>query len=194
MELLGNIVGLRVQTASLKVGEQGRRYDPGPLRAVAALTLDDGGVTGWTAEGARVDDVHHRDHPATKYRGENGISVGFTAHYASMRAHFGEHLIDGIAGENILVSGNRMIGLSDLSRGLLIRRGGTLVARLQALVVAEPCLPFSRFALGGVDDASSEHAGVKAALIFLREGRRGFYAGYLGAPAIIHEGDEILLP
>lgn len=150
-------------------------------------------MTGWNAEGVRVDDVHHRDHPHTKYRGENGISVGFTAHYAAMRARFGEHLVDGIAGENILVTSSRMIGLGDLSRGLLICRGGALVARLHAMVVAEPCLPFSRFALGGVDDGRSESL-TKAALIFLREGRRGYYASYLGYPAIVHEGDEILLP
>ena len=193
MRILGNIAGLRVQTASLKVGEQGRRYDPGALRAVAALTLDDGGVTGWTAEGVRVDDVHQRDHPRTKYRGENGISVGFSAHYATMRAHFGEHLIDGIAGENILVNSSRMIGLEDLSHGLLIRRGGALVARLHEIVVAEPCLPFSRYALGGADDEQSVPT-VKAALTFLREGCRGYYAGYLGAPAIIQVGDEVLLP
>jgi len=193
MELLGTIVGLRVQTASLKVGEHGRLYNPSALRAVAALTIDDGGVTGWTAEGARVDDVHHRDHPATKYCGENGISLGFTAHYATMRAHFGEHLVDGIGGENILVSGSRMIALGDLGHGLLIAREGAPVLRLHALVVAEPCLPFSRYALGCADDARSEHP-IKAALTFLREGRRGYYASYLGAPAIIRMGDEILLP
>ena len=193
MQVLGKVVGLRVQTASLKVGEQGRRYDPGALQAVAALTIDDGGVIGWTAEGARVDDVHHRDHPRTKYRGENGISVGFTAHYATMRARFGAHLVDGIAGENILVNGSRMIGLGDLSHGLLIRRGGTPVARLHEIVVAEPCLPFSRYALGGADDSRSEHT-IKAALIFLREGRRGYYASYLGAPTIIRMGDEVVLP
>ena len=102
-------------------------------------------------------------------------------------------MVDGIAGENILVSSSRMIGLGDLSRGLLIRRGSTPVARLRALVVAEPCLPFSRFALGGAGDTRSEYP-VKAALIFLREGRRGYYASYLGAPTIIRMGDEVLLP
>jgi hypothetical protein len=32
---------------------------------------------------------------------ENTISIGFTSHYAQMRARFGEHMQDGIAGENI---------------------------------------------------------------------------------------------
>jgi hypothetical protein len=193
MQDLGTIVGLQVQISSLKVGEHGRRYDPGPLRPVAALTVDDGGATGWTAEGARVADVHHRDHPDTKYRGENGISVGFTAHYATMRARFGAHLVDGIAGENILVSSSRMIGLGELSHGLLISRDGTPVLRLREMVVAEPCLPFSRYALGDADDPRPEDS-VKAALTFLREGCRGYYASYLGPPTTIRVGDEILLP
>jgi len=35
------------------------------------------------ADGAPIADVHHRDHPTSRYSDGNGVSLGFTAHYAS---------------------------------------------------------------------------------------------------------------
>src|ERR1700710_1980804 len=78
MELIGQIVRLQVQESSLKMGERPRRwYEPGPIRAVPMLMLDTSGVTGREADGTIVPDVHNAAHPASKHRGENGVSVGF---------------------------------------------------------------------------------------------------------------------
>ncbi|HEX5504459.1 MAG TPA: hypothetical protein VFW96_17680 [Thermomicrobiales bacterium] len=194
MRPLGEIVRLQVQQSSLKVGERPlRRYDPTPLLAVAALTLDEGGVTGWTADGERVADVHHRDHPASKHRdGTNGVSVGFTGHYAALRDRFGAHLTDGLAGENILVASDRRWLVDDLAEGLVIAAGGARL-RLERVIVAEPCVEFTRYALRYPASARTDRA-VTEGLIFLGAGLRGYYAAYHGAPARIAVGDRVYLP
>ncbi|MGC4108154.1 MAG: hypothetical protein QM753_17660 [Thermomicrobiales bacterium] len=99
--LLGPIVLLQVQIAPLKQGEKPLRwYAPDAITSVSEMQLDSGGVTGFDGETVKHD-VHHRDHPLSRYRGENGVSVGFTSHYATIRGEFGDFLYDGIAGENL---------------------------------------------------------------------------------------------
>ena len=191
MELIGTIVRLQVQQASLKVGQRPeRRYDPAPLRSVAALTLAEAGVTGWTEQGERVSDVHHRDHPASKNRDVNGISIGFTSHYAAMRERFGDHLVDGIAGENILVETDQRFEPERLGGELLIATAGGERVRLVEIVVAEPCVEFSRYALRHPDDAPSDPS-VAEAHAFLRRGMRGYYATLRGGPVDIRIGDRV---
>ena len=106
MELIGTVVRLQVQVVSLKVqGATREQYDPSGLCSVPALELDQAGASSRDVYGAVVLDQHHREHPHSKNRrGLNGVSIGFTAHYAAMRERFGEHLCDGIAGENIVVA------------------------------------------------------------------------------------------
>src|SRR5579859_7881375 len=89
MRLLGEIVRLQVQTASLKPGERGQRwYDPSCLRVVPALDLEPDGVEGHGDDRFLVD-VHNARHPQSKRRSENAISIGFTAHYERMQRQFG---------------------------------------------------------------------------------------------------------
>ena len=192
MEAIGRIVRLQVQLSSLKVGERPlRRYDPAPLRALPALLLTAGGVLGVAEDGREVLDVHHRDHPASKNReGVNGISVGFTGHYAAMRARFGSHLADGSAGENILVETPYGYPEQDLAGGLVIETAGGQTVRLERVVVAEPCVEFSRYALR-YDPADRTDRAVTAALTFLGDGMRGYYASYRGEPARIALGDRV---
>ena len=192
METIGRIVRLQVQVSSLKVGQRPlRRYDPAPLRAVPAVLLTEGGVLGVAEDGREILDVHHRDHPASKNRdGGNGISVGFTGHYAAMRARFGPHLADGIAGENILVETPYSYPEQDLARGLVIETAGGQTVRLERVVVAEPCVEFSRYALR-YDPNDRTDRTVTAALTFLGDGMRGYYASYRGEPARIELGDRI---
>jgi hypothetical protein len=192
METIGRIVRLQVQLSSLKGGERPlRRYEPAPLRAVPALLLSAGGVLGVAEDGREVLDVHHRDHPASKNReGVNGISVGFTGHYAAMRARYGPHLGDGIAGENILVETPYSYPEQDLTGGVVIETAGGQTVRLERVVVAEPCVEFSRYALRYDPDARTDRA-VTAALTFLGDGMRGYYASYRGEPARIALGDRV---
>ena len=71
------------------------------------------------------------------------ISVGFTAHYAAMRARFGEHAVLGCAGENIIVETEGRITLDDVSSGFVIQTASGAQVELSGGRVAEPCRPFT---------------------------------------------------
>lgn len=168
-EPMGHIVRLQVQVDHLKQGSP-RVYDPAPIRRVVTLSLDEGGTAGINARGHRLVDVHHRDHPKSRHRGDNGVSIGFTENYAAMRQRFGGHLVDGIAGESVLIAGGPHGGQS-LGDALVVETADGPVY-IDAIAVAEPCVEFSRFCLG--EDGES----VRDALAFLGDGVRGFYATY----------------
>jgi len=192
MKPIGEIALLQVQRASLKVGGRlDRVYDPTSLRSVPSLHLTPQGVTGGLDADETVVDVHHQDHPDSKNRGgENGVSMGFTAHYHRMRMRFGRHLIDGIAGENILVRTDEMVRDLDLLDGIVIVTAAGVTAHLSAFQVAEPCVEFSRYALGFAHTAPADRD-VAEALRFLRGGMRGFYARYACEPCILQCGDQV---
>lgn len=194
MHLLGTIVRLQVQRASLKVGQPPRkRYDPTPIVEAPALTLDPGGVRGWSPAGDPIADVHHAGHPRSKNRGgENGVSVGFTAHYDAMRDRFGDHLTDGIAGENILIATDQMLGADDLRHGLAIATADGTVIRLDDVIVAAPCVEFTRYALR-FPAAARPDGSVTAALQFLNDGMRGYYATYRGPATRIALGHRVFI-
>jgi hypothetical protein len=192
MQLVGTIVSLQVQRSSLKIGNPPqRRYDPTPLFPVDSLELNVGGVVGWTADRTSIDDVHHRDHPSTKQvAGKNGISFGFTSHYESMRVRFGGHLTDGIAGENILIETDQMVGEDDLAPGVVIVTADRKQIPLERVIAAAPCVEFSRFALRFPDDRRPDET-VTEALRFLNDGMRGYYAAYEGQPIRVAVGDQL---
>ena len=121
---------------------------------------------------------------ASKNRGgENGISLGFTTHYLAMRQRFGQHLCDGIAGENILIEVDRQFPLEDLAGGVVVEGASGRRLELRPVIVAAPCVEFARYALRFPDDNRPD-ATVTEALRFLDAGLRGFYATYTGEPAV----------
>jgi hypothetical protein len=176
---IGRIVRLQVQRASLKVldGET-KHYDPGPIVSVPELAIAREGVVGLPG---RIVDGHNQTHPLSKNRGTNPVSIGFTSHYRLMRDRFGPHVLDGIAGENLLVEADERVSV-DGDIVISTSDGRELV--LTGGQVAEPCEPFTRWALRGA-------AGVKEGLQFLRDGTRGFYLRYEGEPAVVRVGDLI---
>jgi hypothetical protein len=193
VRFIGTIVRLQIQESSLKVGSKPRRYDPAPIRSVPAISLSSSGVVGLTENGQTIVDVHHHDHPASKNRGgENGISLGFTTHYRAMREWFGQHLPDGIAGENILIEVDQPFQAEDLAGGVVIERGDGKQLELRSVIVAAPCVEFTRYALQFPDDARPD-ATVTEALRYLDAGMRGFYATYEGEPAVIGSGARVFL-
>jgi hypothetical protein len=192
VELIGTVVRLQVQVASLKVqGATREQYDPAGLRSVPALELCQAGASSRDVYGEVVLDQHHREQPHSKNRrGVNGVSIGFTVYYAAMRERFGAHLCDGIAGENIVVATEQRV-LPDLAaHGLCIVPAEGPEVRLENVFAAEPCVPFTRFALRYPPEARSNST-VKEALAFLREGMRGYYATYRGAPVTLRLGDRV---
>jgi hypothetical protein len=175
VELIGTVARLQVQRARLKPGPATTRvYDPSPLLEVAALDVGPRGVVGVTPEGP-VLDVHHADHPDTRnVRLVNGLSLLPRAHYDAMRARYGEHVVDGAAGESLLIDTAGPWQADDLPSALLLELVDGDLLPLQDLQVASPCVEFSRWCLrqppGPVGDD------VRAALVDLDGGSRGFYA------------------
>jgi hypothetical protein len=196
MRPLGTIARLQIQQSTLKVGPTLalRRYDPGPLLAISEAGIAGAGVTLRDEQGRSLLDVHHRDHPETKQsqRGVNAVSIGFTGHYGAMRGRFGGHMTDGIAGENILVHTENLISEADLAGGVVITSADGHELLLENLLIAEPCVEFTRYALRYPPDARSD-AAFNDALAFLRGGMRGFYATYRGEPLTVRLGDRAYL-
>ena len=193
VRLIGTIVRLQVQESSLKVGDKPRRYDPAPIQSVPALSVSADGVVGLAENGETILDVHHFDHPTSKNRGgENGISLGFTGHYREMRQRFGQHLADGIAGENILIEADRQFQVEELAAGVVVEGTAGRRLELRPVIVAAPCVEFSRYALK-FPDGDRPDATVTEALRFLDAGMRGFYATYEGEPAVVEVGAQVFL-
>jgi hypothetical protein len=173
VSIVGTVVGLQVQTATLKTGEKPWRvYDPSPLRPVARLRLTPDGVVGIADDGGEHVDVHHFSHHQTKHEAGREASFGFTSHYAKMRGEYGGRIVAGCAGENVLVETDRVWRLEDFERGLAFQSAATgEVAPLDAIIVADPCVEFSRFSLG---NPAAPPQDVKPVLQFLGEGTRGY--------------------
>src|SRR2546422_4910091 len=189
MHTVGRIVRWQINRSSLKPGEKPTRvYDPTPLLAVARLALGPEGARGEGRDGSWLVDVPHRAHPRTKNEdGAHGVSLGFTSHYALMRDRLGERITLGCAGENIIVETERRIAFEDLERGVvLLAPDGQELARLEVLQVAQPCRPFSGWALGDVVEARV----LKETLQFLEGGTRGYYCQGLGS-GIDSVGDRV---
>lgn len=193
MREIGRIKQVQIQRSPLKIGQKPHRYyDPSPLLIVNSLLLSPRGVIGVTAEGEEIIDVHHVEHPASRNHSVNAISVGFTSHYQSMRTYFGPHLLDGCAGENILVETEDEQEPKHLEQGIAIQSANTgLVVRLTDIMVAAPCVEFSQFASCDIMPLVGER--LKEALQFLDNGKRGFYMTLAPEqePVAIQAGDIV---
>ena len=175
MELIGTVLRLQVQRSRLKPGRRGARaYDPAPLLEVPELEVGPRGAVGLVG-GERVLDVHSADHPDSRWRGGNGLSLLPLAHADALRARYGDHVE---AGESVLLDAGRVLGEDDLAGELLLETvdGGPL--RLSGVTAAPPCVEFSRFCLGREPDALDDE--VLAVLEALGGGARGFYADVHG--------------
>jgi hypothetical protein len=95
------------------------------------------------------------------------------AHYARLRARFGEHLVDGAAGESLLLDAAGPWTLDDLAGDLVLEAADGDLLPLGPVRVAAPCVEFTRFCL-----RSDE--GLEQALEELDHGTRGFYAQVRG--------------
>lgn len=192
---IGTVAQVQVQRESLKIGSRPeRRYDPAGLVAVARAVLTPRGVVGFSAQGARLLDIHHADHPDTHNRdGSNALSLGFTAHYRILQERYGGHLFLGCGGENLIVESARAFSLEDLS-GTLILENGESGARAHLAVrqAMEPCREFSHF-VNRTDDPLPSDV-LRSTLASLRHGRRGFLAELLEPDRFeVRRGDHVFL-
>ncbi len=189
---MGTVVRLQVQRSRLKPAPATTRvYDPAPLLEVAALDVGPRGVVGVTADGP-VPDVHHADHPDSRNRRlANGLSLLPKAHYDALRARYGDHVLDGTAGESVLVATDGQWDPVDLPETLLLEAVDGDLVPLAQVEPAPPCVEFSRWCLrAAAGDIGPE---VLAGLDDLGGGARGFYAQPLGAGRL-EAGCRLLRP
>jgi hypothetical protein len=201
MREIGRVKLVQIQKRSLKFGERPYRYyDPSPLLVVEALQVTPEGCIGLTEEGEKILDKHHSEHPDSGYSGNNGVSLGFTGHYAMMRREFGEHLVDGCAGENILIDSEKGVyQVSNLGERVWIESAATGErVVLNEIVSAAPCVEFSCYAIDHGRSAYNPEIAkgrIKRTLQFLSDGVRGFYASVEQGKGegVIRVGDRVYI-
>jgi len=196
LNLLGYVKLTQLQPTGLIVNTpSGEFYDPSRRVVVDSLQISPLGIEAITPDGEHVLDIHHIDHPDKKYDNDDLVCIGFSSHYAAMRAHFGEHMIDGIAGENIIIQAEKEIWPEDLGQRLGFESSETGdITFLDVVKFAAPCEEFSHFA------AQSQHqrlpaAELKATLQFLGNGRRGYLLVLSDGqePAIVQPKDRVFV-
>jgi hypothetical protein len=189
------ILRLQIQTRPMKAGRAPyREYRPEALQQVDALTISERGSEGQWSDPTgrrRALDVHHQEHPQSRDRkGTAGITVMGTGDYRRLRDVYGPHLVDGAAGESVLVdAADGLAGIAFPDEFTIMTAGGPIGFRLGR--VADPCVEFSRFCLGEQPSDEVSDA-VRTALIDLNDGHRGYRAAAVGS-GTIRVGDIVLL-
>jgi hypothetical protein len=193
---LGRIKLVQVQPNGLIIETpSGYFYDASRLVKVESLTITKLGIEADTAEGEHVLDIHHIDHPDKAYDNDDLVCIGFTSHYQMMRTRFGEHMVDGIGGENITIENEQEVWLEDLGQQIAIENADTgQMARLDVLSFAAPCAEFSHFAAQS-QNKQLPSAELKSTLQFLGNGRRGFLLVFNEnqEPATVRAGDKVFV-
>jgi hypothetical protein len=193
---LGRVKLVQVQPNGLIIETpSGYFYDASRLVNVDSLTITSKGIEVLTPEGEHVLDIHHIDHPDKAYDNDDLVCIGFTSHYQAMRAQFGEHMVDGIAGENITIEYDQEVWLDDLGQQIAIENADTgHMARLDVLSFAAPCAEFSHFASRS-QNKKLPAAELKDTLQFLGKGRRGFLLVFSEnqEPATVQPGDRVFV-
>lgn len=200
------VIRLQVQLGPIKPGRAPwREYNPVVLHRVSELAVTVEGAVGIDEDGTEHLDVHHRTHPASRDRkGLAGVSIMATGDYAALRARYGEHLIDGIAGESVLVEHEAGLAGRAMPPSMTLRRGaGDPAVRaaeqgrtddallLTGVHIAEPCVEFTRFCLRL---PASDRVGddVRDGLVDLSGGARG-YKMVASRPWRIRIGDVLVI-
>lgn len=181
---IGRIVKLQVQRDRLL---KDNLYRTGNLVEVGAIRLNPDGPIGF--DGASwVVDRHHRAHPASaRFDPGRALSIGFTSHYEYMWGRF-DPIPLGSAGENLIVEADRLVTLPDLAGGIRIDSTGASTV-IPTAIVAEPCVPFTRFVTGRDGAAARELVDDRNCL---RRGIRGFVMALEGTDNFdVRPGDRV---
>jgi hypothetical protein len=184
VEKLGRVKLVQLQPSGLIIETpSGNFYDASRRVEVNRLLITSKGIEATTLKGEHLLDIHHIDHPDKAYDNDDLISIGFTSHYEAMRARFGEHMVDGIAGENIIIEYEEEVWSEDLGQQIVIESIVTEQRTLLDVVCfAAPCDEFSHFAARSQQERLPA-VELKSTLKFLNNGRRGFLL-------VLSEGQE----
>ncbi len=191
---LGRVKLVQIQPSGLIIDTpSGGYYDVSRRVEVESLHITPLGISATTPEGEHVLDIHHIDHPDKAYDNDDLVSIGFTSHYEAMRARFGEHMVDGAGGENIIIEYDEEVWLSDLGQLMAIENSETGHKTLfDVMDFAAPCEEFSHFAANS-QEARLPADQLKETLQFLGKGRRGFLFVMKDGQesAVVREGDRV---
>jgi hypothetical protein len=190
MQKIGTVKFVQVQRESLKTMDgETRIFYTEPLQRAEKLRITPQGIVGIGTLGEEIVDVHSESHPRSRYRGDNKISFGFLQNYERMRQRFGTHIKDGYAAESIVIDATIDISKLDLSRRFFLQHGDTVI-ELKDVIPAPPCNEFSTYCLIVPQCADD----VKAALQFLMNGTRGYYADLaVAGEYTVQAGDTLLV-
>jgi hypothetical protein len=196
LQELGKVTLVQLQPSGLIIETpSGSFYDVSRRLVVDQLAITSLGIEAYTPDGQRVLDIHHISHPDKAYDNNDLVCIGFSSHYAAMRDRFGEHMVDGVAGENIIIECDEEIWPADLGRGIAIENQETgQLAILDLVSFAAPCDEFSHFVNGSQQERLP--AGVlKDSLQFLGNGRRGYLLLLRDGqePATVRPGDAVFV-
>jgi hypothetical protein len=184
------IVRLQVQRGPVKVGKAPlREYRPAAIVPVDRIVAGPRGVRGVTADGVEVLDVHHQDHPQSRDpKGRAGILFMGTGDYVALRERYGDHVVDGIAGETILLDAPSGLAPLNLPEAVRVSTAdGPL--ELRDVRAADPCVEFSRFCLRQQPSPTVDDA-VRQAMVDLDFGARG-YRSVAAGTGTIRVGDVV---
>jgi hypothetical protein len=193
---LGHVKLVQIQPSGLIIETpSGYFYDVSRRVEVDQLHITTLGIEAITPGGEHVLDIHHISHPDKTYDNDDLVCIGFTSHYEAMRARFGEHMVDGSAGENIIIESEEEIWPEDLGQWIAIENQDTGHRTLLDLIsFAAPCREFSQFA------TRSQHERLpgdklKETLRFLANGRRGYLLLLSDGqdPAVVRRGDKVFV-
>jgi hypothetical protein len=191
---LGRVKLVQIQPSGLIIDTpSGGFYDVSRRVEVDRLLITPLGIAAITLDGEHLLDIHHIDHPDKAYDNDDLVSIGFTSHYEAMRTRFGDHMVDGVAGENIIIEYEEQVLLADLGQQLAFENSETGHKTLfEVMDFAAPCEDFSHFAANS-QKARLPADQLKATLQFLGNGRRGFLLVMKDGQetAIVRTGDRV---
>ena len=193
---LGTVKLVQLQPNGLIIEKSsGYFYDETRRVEVDQLLINKKGIEATTPNGVHVLDIHHLDHPDKEYDDDELICIGFTSHYDKMRERFGDHMVYGSAGENIIIENSDEVWLDDLGDQIAIENQETgqqlLLGQVQ---VADPCDEFSHFVAQSQEERLPAQE-LKGILKFLSDGRRGFLMVLAQGQenGIVRPGDKIFV-
>jgi len=189
---LGVVRLVQLQPNGLIIEKDGEDfYDESRRVEVEELIINKKGIEAATTEGEHVLDIHHLDHPDKEYDDDDLVCIGFTSHYDSMQERFGDHMVYGSAGENIIIENPEHIWLEDLEGQVAFENQDTgQMLILEDVLVAEPCDECSHFSAKSQDERLPAEE-LKEILQFLRKGRRGFLMVLKEGQGIVRPGDKV---
>lgn len=177
--LLGEVTLVQLQPQGLIIETPGETptgsfYEASRRVEVDRLEITPSGIEATLPTGEKVLDIHHLDHPGKAYDDDDLVSLGFTSHYDAMRAEFGQHMVNGIAGENIIIEYPDEIWPEDLTGTVTIENQDTgQLATLNLVSFAAPCVEFSQFCVQDQHEKIPTDR-LREILRFLGRGRRGY--------------------